>query len=87
MVEVMKLMVTACKRSHECIVKLSAPNPTASHHQPMPLPETNGHPEASLGQSPMRHCSPWILAHKVPFVPSKSLFASPVYVLAALWWS
>ena len=40
MVEVMKLTMTAFKRSHACAVILSAPNPTAGHHQPMPLPET-----------------------------------------------
>ena len=43
---------------------------------------------ASLGQSLWGHCS-FLLspgAHKVLFVPSKSLFPSPVQVLAALWW-
>ena len=30
---------------------LSAPNPATGHLQPMPLPETPGHLQASLGQS------------------------------------
>ena len=30
---------------------LSAPNPAAGHHRPIPLPETPGHSQASLGQS------------------------------------
>ena len=32
MVEVMKIMVTSFKRSHECTATLSAPNPAAGHH-------------------------------------------------------
>ena len=43
MVEVMKIMVTSFKRSHECTSTLNAPNPAAGHCQPMPLPETPGH--------------------------------------------
>ena len=49
--EVMKIMVTAFKRSHICTATLSAPNPAAGHHQPMPLFEISGHSQASLGQS------------------------------------
>ena len=49
--EVMKITATSFKRSHACIAALSAPNPAAGHHQPMPLPETPGHSQASLGQS------------------------------------
>ena len=51
MVEVMKIMVSSFKKSHACTATLSAPNPAAGHHQPMPLLETLGHSQASLGQS------------------------------------
>ena len=49
---------------------LSAPIPVAGRYQPTPLPETPGHSRASLGLGPG--------AHKLLFVPSKSLFPSPV---------
>ena len=49
-VEVM-IMVTSFKRSHACTATLGAPNPAAGHHWPTRLPETPGHPQASLGQS------------------------------------
>ena len=51
MVEVMKIMATSFKRSHVQTATLSAPNPAAGHHRPMPLLETPGHSRASLGQS------------------------------------
>ena len=51
MVEVMKIMATSFKRSHACTATFSAPNPAAGHHWPMPLLETPGHSQASLGQS------------------------------------
>ena len=51
MVEVMKIMLTSFKRSNASTATLSAPNPAAGHHQPMPLLETPGHSWASLGQS------------------------------------
>ena len=51
MVEIMKIMVTSFKRPHASTAALSAPNPAAGHHRPMPLPETPGHSWASLGQS------------------------------------
>ena len=54
MVEVMKIMATSFKRSHAHTAALSAPNPEAGHHQPMPLMETPGHSWASLGQSLVR---------------------------------
>ena len=47
----MKIMVTSFKRSHACTATLSAPNPAAGHHQPMPPVGTSGHSQASLGQS------------------------------------
>ena len=47
----MKIVVTSFRRSHASTATLSAPNPAAGHHQPMPPPETRGHSWASLGQS------------------------------------
>ena len=47
----MKIMATSFKRSHACTATLSAPSLAAGHRWPMPLPETPGHLEASLGQS------------------------------------
>ena len=46
----MKIMVTSFKRSCACAAALSAPNPAADHHRPMPLPEAPGHSQVSLGQ-------------------------------------
>ena len=46
-------MVTSFKRSHAGTVALSAPNPTAGHHQPTLLPETPGH---SMGKSGSVSC-------------------------------
>ena len=51
MVEVMETMETSFKRSHACTAALSAPDPAAGHHWPMPPPQTPGHSWASLGQS------------------------------------
>ena len=51
MVEVMKIMVASFQRSHAHTATLSAPDPTAGHHQSVPLPDTPGHSWASLGQS------------------------------------
>ena len=88
MVGIRKIMATLFKRSHACTATLSAPSPAAGHHRPTSPLKTPGHSQASLGQSLMGHCS-FLLgpgAHKVLFVPSKSLFPSPVEVLSALWW-
>ena len=76
MVEVMKIMATSFKMSHAHTATLSAPNPVAGHRQPTPPPETPGHSQASLGQSLVGSLllSPGPGAHKVLFVPSKSLF-------------
>ena len=72
----MKIMVTSFKRSHACTATLRATNPAAGHHWPMPpsrLLDTHGqlwvgllwgHSSLLLGPG----------AHKVLFVPSKSLF-------------
>ena len=43
--------MTSFKRSHECPATLSAPNPAAGHHQPIPPLETPRYPQASLGES------------------------------------
>ena len=51
MVEVMRIMETSFKRSYENTALLSAPNPAAGHHPPMPPLETPGHSQASLDQS------------------------------------
>ena len=74
------MMATSFKRSHARTAAHSAPNLAAGHRQPTPPPETPEHSWASLGQSLWGHCS-FLLgpgAHKVLFVPSKSLFPSPV---------
>ena len=80
MVEVMKIMATSFRRSHARTAALNAPNPVAGHHQPTPPPETPGHSQASLGQSLVGSLllSLGPGAHKVLFVPSKSLFPSSV---------
>ena len=73
-------MVTSFKRSHAGTATLSVRNPAAGHHRPMPLLETPGHSQASLGQSLVGVTAPfsWALVHKAIFVPAKSLFLSPV---------
>ena len=75
MVEAMKIMVISFKRSHEGTAILSAPNPAASHHQLMPPPDIPGHSQASLGQCLVGHFFLGPGAHKVLFVPFKSLFS------------
>ena len=47
----MKRMAAFFKRCHARTATLSAPDPTAGHRQPTPLPETPGHSRASLGWS------------------------------------
>ena len=72
MVEVMKTMVTSFKRSHACTAALSAPDPSAEHFRPLPLPETLGHSWAGLGYLLWGHCS-FLLGpgvYKVLFDPS-----------------
>ena len=82
MVEALKIMVISFKRSHEGTAILSAPNPAASHHQLMPPPDIPGHSQASLGQCLVGHFFLGPGAHKVLFVPSKSLFST---VLCKFW--
>ena len=72
----MKIMATSFKRSHAPTVTLSAPNPEAGHHRLMPLLETPGHSREIYVSLFWGHCS-FLLgpgAHRVLFVPSKSLF-------------
>ena len=71
MAELMKIMATSFKRSHAHSATLSAPNPAAG--RPTPPPETPGKVWVSLLWG---HCSFLLCpgAHKVLFVPSKSLF-------------
>ena len=48
--DIMKTVETSCKRPHACPAAVSAPDPSAEHSRPTPLPETPGHSWASLGQ-------------------------------------
>ena len=85
MVEVMKITATSFKRSHACTATLSAPNPTAGHCQPMPLPKTPGHSRTNLGQS---------LAGSLLLSPGSSCIQASVCalqesvspVLCKFWW-
>ena len=88
MVEVMKIMVTSFRRSHACTGKLSAPNPTAGHHQPTPLTESPGHSQEVWVSLLWGHCSFFLVPGMQSFClcPLKVYFLSPVQVLAALWW-
>ena len=73
--EVVKIIVTSFKRSHASLAILTAPNSAAGHHQPMPLPVLDVHRQVWVSLL-WGHCS-FLLgpgAHKVLFVPSKSLF-------------
>ena len=77
MVEVMKIMATSFKRSHAHTAALSAPDPAAGHYRPTPpnrFLDTHRQVWVTLLWS---HCS-FLLdpdAHKVLFVPSKSLLS------------
>ena len=75
-VEVMKIMVTSFKRSCVHTAALSAPDPAAGHHYPR-LCRRHLDTHAQVWVSLLwRHCSFFLGpdAHKVLFVPSKSLF-------------
>ena len=76
MVGVMAVMPTSFKRIYAHTVVFNALDPEAGHCQPKPLPETPGHSQASLFWG---HCSLLLVpgAHKVFFVPSKTLFLQP----------
>ena len=68
-------MATCFKRSHARTAAHRAPNPAAGHRWPTHLPETPGHVQVSVSFL-WGHCSLLLSpgAHKVLFVPSKSLF-------------
>ena len=53
MTRVMAVTVTSFRRTPDSTVVSSAPDPTADHCQPTPPPETPGHSQASLAQSPV----------------------------------
>ena len=76
MVEVMKMMATSFIRSQACTSAVIAPSPAAGLHPPTPPPETlDTHREVWV-RLLWGHCS-FLLgpgAHKVLFMPSKSLF-------------
>ena len=79
---------TSFKRSHDArqhSESLTLQQATANPCLYQRLLDTHGQVWVSLFWG---HCS-FLLgpsAHKVLFVPSQSLFPSPLYVLAALWW-
>ena len=68
------------QKVYEGTAPLSAPGPVAGHCQCTPVPETPGHSRASLSQSLVGSLlfllGPGV--HKFLFVPSQSLFPSPV---------
>ena len=84
MVEAMKIMATF-KRSHAHTAALRAPNPAASHGQSTSLPETPGHSQPSLGQSPVGSLllSPGSWCTQA-FVCALQESVSPV--LCRFWW-
>ena len=73
---VMNIMAISFKRSCAGTAALSAPYPAAGHHHPKPLPETHGHSQASLPQSPVGSLLLFLGpgTHKVLLVPSKGRF-------------
>jgi len=83
-VGVMKIMVTSFKKIYAPTVVFSAPDPMASLSQPMPLLETTGHSQASLGQSLVGTLllSPGSWCAQGFFLcPPRVCFPSPVEVL------
>ena len=79
MVEVTKIMVTSFKRPHAHTAILSALECAAGTANPH-FHETTRNSRASLGQSLLGSLLLFLGpgVHKVLFVPSKSLFPSPV---------
>ena len=76
MVEIMKIMVTSFKMAHACTAALSALDPAAGDHQPMPLletPDTHRQVWVSLLWGSL-FLSPWSRCTQVLFVPCKSPF-------------
>ena len=93
MVEVMKIMVTSLKMSHSHTATLSAYDPEAGHHQPMPPPEIPGDLCTCLHQflvvsllfSPGSWCAQFLLLLLL-LCPPRVYFPSPAKVLVVLWW-
>ena len=92
MVEVMKIMATSSKGPMQALLH-SGPTctqvaPAAGHHQPMPLLQTPGHSRASLDQSLVGSLFLFLgpSAHKVLFVPSRSLFPQSCVSSGVSWW-
>ena len=85
MEEVMKIMGTSFKRSHAFTSTISAPDPAAGHHQPMPLLETLRNSQASLGQS---FLGSLLLSHGSWYAQSSvcALQESVSPVLRKFWW-
>ena len=81
MVEVMKIMVTSLKRSHECTATLSAPNPAAGHHRPKPSTETPGKETSRQFSFGVTVPFPWVPVHKVLLCPPRVCFP----VLCKFW--
>ena len=72
MVGVSKIMTTSFKRSCACAVVFSDPDHAAGRCHPVPLLETPGHSQASLGSSPgVTAPFSWVLICTGLFVPSK----------------
>ena len=88
MVEVMKIMVTSFKRSHDALVHSVSPTlqqATTDPHLCRRLLDTHRQVWVSLLWG---HCS-FLLgsgAHKVLLVPSKSLFPQSCVSPGGLWW-
>ena len=83
MVEVMKIMVTAFKRSPPTHYYTQCPDPATGHRRPTPPLETPGHTWASLGQSLWGHCS--FLLGPGAQVSVCALLESVSSVLCKLW--
>ena len=66
---------TSFKMSDADTAALSGPNPAAGHRGPTPLPETPGHSQVNLGQSPVGSLllSPGSWS-RVMFVPPRVCF-------------
>ena len=71
----MKIVVTCLKRTQAHAATLHVPNPAAGHHRPTPLPETQGHPQASLLWVTVPFS--WVQVHKVLLCPPRVYFPVP----------
>ena len=80
MVGVMQILATSFKRTCGHTIVFSAPDPAAGHCRPTPLLETPRHSQAGLAQSLvgslLLSLRSWCA--QVLFMPSRSLFPSPV---------